>query len=361
MILSASSLTQLQSCARRHALAREWHWPRWRPSALLAHCLRRGWYQLCRGYPVTAVGEDAAAHFMSLAADPGLDVAGGGRGGAGGDVYRLARDHATMLQTMLEYQSRTALPVLRPAPDVQLAPGIGWQMSAWQDDSGALHRLVSVDTWDEDALARELHGWYTIGDMCAANAPMTIHVIEVGQVRDGRRVSPWVRGFKHPTAPNLPVKFRRKQSQTDRHKDRSELAEGYRPVWLSDKARGDVRGWVDLLVAAGMAGEMVRRVDVRQPGEAARMDTLAQVVAEARRMAAMPRWQDVPMSRGACDGMVPCPMQGVCYQPQATPSRIGYVAASATSHTSSTSPSDPSSSLASSVHPQPQTEYANPS
>ena len=359
MILSASSLTQFQSCARRHALTREWHWPRWRPSALLAHCLRRGWYQLCRGYPVASVGQDAASHFMSLAADPGLDIAGG----AGGDVYRLARDHATMLQTILEYQSRTALPVLRPAPAATLAPDVRWEMSAWRDDSGALHRLVAVDTWDEDALAREVHGWYTIGDIAAADAPMTIHVIEVGQVREGRRASTWVRGYKHATAPNLPIRFRRKHpSGRGRGGDGSDraprpaLAEGYHPVWLSDKARPDVRGWVDIMVAEGVAGELVRRVDVRQVGEVTRRETIVQMVAEARRMAAVPRWQDVPMSRGACDGMVPCPMQGVCYQPQAAPSRMGYVAAPVAATATQPAP-DPLLPLPDSTALQPPPDY----
>lgn len=325
MILSAPLITTFQSCARRHLLSLDWQWPLWRPRALFDHCLRRAWHALCRNASLDYASRDAYSRYMELAADPGLDIHDKT------NTYRLARDHATMLLTTLDWLARMPRLVLRPVPDAPLGLALGphtWRFSSWQDDSGALHRLVTADAWDADACSRELHSWYTMGDIAVARVPMTIHVLDIGQIRDGRRASPWVRAYRHSAAPNLPYRFRRthpSEYQNDRHTKRPEFAAAWKPVWLSDATRPDAHAWVDRMIGEGVAQEASHTADVRYPSEAVCEDTRRQLQRIGEQMAtAGGDWQDAPMSRGACDAVVPCPMQGMCYLPQTPPEKMGY-------------------------------------
>jgi hypothetical protein len=145
-----------------------------------------------------------------------------------------------------------------------------------------------------------------------ARVPMMLHVVEIGRERKGRRASPWARAWTHPTAPKglLPYRFRNKDGSKPNH---------WNPVYLADDLNLDIDEWVEELWTEGQAQDLMRHVDVRVPSDSICSDTFSQIVAEAAAMRELLADHDrttfrrLPMSRGSCDGIVPCPWQDACY------------------------------------------------
>ncbi len=202
-IIDGHSVTQWQSCRRRWLLEQSWSVIRWRPKSLLDACLRRGIHALSQpgdASPASIV-QTARTEFLSQAANPGLDLP------PGGDSWTIANDLCGMISTILTAISRLTLLELRPQlSPVPVSSGISWQPLSWQDESGMLHRWITVDAWDDAELVRHLHSWTVIGDMTMADAPLTLHAIEIGQRRRGRHQSPWCRAYRHPAIAKI-VKF----------------------------------------------------------------------------------------------------------------------------------------------------------
>src|ERR1700690_1303906 len=207
LTITASDLRQWQTCRRRWLLERHWRVLRWRPASLFRSCLREGVFLLSNAADPPTVVSNVRTRFLSQAANPGLDV-------MTGDPWTVAQDWAGMLATVLTAISRlTLLTLSRPRPvSLEVRPshapsllaiqdrdeGMSWLPLAWADDSGTLHRWLTCDAWAADALAREAHSWHVIGDMVMSDAPMMLHVVDIGQQRAGRRHSPWARCYKHP-------------------------------------------------------------------------------------------------------------------------------------------------------------------
>lgn len=215
-----------------------------------------------------------------------------------------------MLSTIIAALAKAPLLVTKMAHDERIATGVNWRFASRADDSGMLHRWITVDTWTNDDLARELHAWRTIGDIAVAAAPMTLHVIVIGRTRDGRRASAWARGFRHPTIPNFKMRFAAKGGKP---------LKGWTPFYFADDVTANADDWVDQMITEGVAERLVHHVSVRMPSPAVIADTKAQIIAEAADMQdaiedARSPWSAMPMTRAACDGpFVPCPFQWVCY------------------------------------------------
>jgi hypothetical protein len=84
----------------------------------------------------------------------------------------------------------------------------------------------------------------------------------------------------------------------------------------------------------GLVQKHIRHITLECPSDDICADTVRQITELATQLTATRSradasgWSDIPMSRSACDGMVPCPWQGVCYRwPQVeSPSEIeGFV------------------------------------
>jgi len=312
MILDARSLSELQSCPRKFLLNLDYEVLHFRPKSLLDACLRVGVQRISNSEDIEAVVGDAKTRFLQAAANPGLDAP------RGTDTYKLAKDYIVMLETILRVAARWGLLPLHDSPSVALNSTVQWQPLAFEDANGELRRFITIDKWTDADLSRELHSWYCVGDMCATRKPMTIHVIEIGQTRNGRRASAWARGWKHPTMPNLKMHFA--------HKDGSAF-KGWLPVYLADG--GDAEEWVEQMYGEGVAQALVRTVPVAMPGEKTRLDTVWQMLQEANRAGRLiaergpRRWMAQPMSRVACDGMVPCSFQSVCHGENVKVEEIG--------------------------------------
>lgn len=297
--VSAQDLILLQTCQRKYIIQQQYQYLRWNPKALFTAIMRRAIARLGQGLPVTEVSSSAKTQFLQAARSPGLDV-------LGEDPFIISKEYCGLLATTLEFLSRGELPALGSAPVVPLSSDISWQCLAQPDKSGQLHRWVFLDAFGEDDLARELHGWPVFGDIAAAQAPMMLHVLVIGQRRDGRRASPWVRAFRQAAMPSR-IQFQRKSG--------AGLQGDWKPVWFQDSADPDPVAWVDRMIAERVPAELVHHLPVKGVSEAHRQSFIEQVTEEVRRMEAL-READpfsLPMSRGACDFPTTCQHQAACY------------------------------------------------
>ena len=298
MDLDATLLTTYQSCRRKFILNSQWRSLRWRPKALFDACLRRAIVQISSGADPVAMATEAKAAFMQTAAEPGLDVLG--------NPFVIARDWCVMLDTILRAIGKLTLLCIKDVASVRLNSQFSWSPLAHQDDSGQLHRWITVDSWSDDDLMREMHSWYVTGDIALTRMPMMLHVIVIGRMYKGRRASPWARAWQHPGIPTLRLRFKH--------------FENWKPVYLADRPGDeDADSWVEQLYKEGVVPSLMHHVMVNVPSVAVCIDTQQQVMLEASAMrdllndTSLASYRAVPMSRPACDGMVPCHFQPVCF------------------------------------------------
>lgn len=290
--LNAAGLGDYQSCRRKYMLS-AWKPSRWRAKLLADACLRKGIVQLARGAKGTKVAADARAQFLLKAADPGLDMIG--------DPYREAKNWCALLEVVLRWMALQPLPQLKDVPPVKM-DGFTWQVSAWGDDTGMLHRWITVDSWDADALSRELHSWRTIGDICATGLPMTLHVIELGQRRAGHHSAAWSRAFCNPGLASVRWKFIKPEDTK------------WKPVYFVDQRKMDAEEWVAAAEQERALTKLSHDVPVALPQPEQVADILRQMGLEATAMRTLVGdYSAQPMSRPACDLYVPCAYQQVCY------------------------------------------------
>jgi hypothetical protein len=303
-LIDAAALVEFQACRRRFLLSRKWRSLRWRPKLLFDFCLRLAIIELGNGRPARDVVLEATARFMSTGANPGLDI-------SGYDPYKVALDWTAMLETVLYTLSRQPPVKLTQLPSKPLGDGVEWTFLAQADERGDLHRTITVDRLDDDRLSQELHNWYVTGDVCMAKKPMHLHVIEIGQMREGRRHSPWARAFEHEHIAKR-IKFQRKGGK--------ELqGDVWRPVFLADSNTWNAEAWVDAMAAEGVAEGLMKEIEVLVPGGEHVKNCIRDVKIEASQMqqwsAAIQNPMEVPMSRAACDSPLPCQFQAVCFAP----------------------------------------------
>lgn len=294
-VLTPWSVTDFQRCARLHAFHQQWRAAQWRPKALFDHILRNAILGLSNGMPKEKATAEAVTLFLEACAAPGLDHQG--------DPYTIGHCWAAIVKTVIEALSRLTLLTVAPGPTVILRDGVQWRCAAFADESGALHRWATVDKLDSDNLTRELHSWYVWGDACAAQTPMTLHVVEVGRYRNGRQHTAWARTFKHPVMSGM-WRFQKQ--------DGSKLQGDWKPVWLQDSERNDPVAWVDLMAAQNV--NLIHHLPVKQPSAAHCEEFKSQMVEVAHRMS-LPSGDpfDIVMNRTSCDFPWPCPFQIACY------------------------------------------------
>ena len=312
--LDALSLPSWQACRRQFLLYHDYRVLRRRPKVLFDQCLRKAIVALSAGGDVLTVIEDAKTSLLHEAANPGMDVP------QAANAYQIAKDYCAMFETILRAIAKTTLLTLHdPVPVVESA--VQWNFLAHADDSGTLHRWITADSWTEDDFIRELHSWRTIGDLIFARVPMKLHVVLIGQQRNGRRASPWARAFTHPRISNFKVRFRKV--------DGGPLL-GWKAYYLADHPDADIDEWVSQMYAEGVAQTLIQHVDVECPTdavcEAARAQVIREAIAAREAIAnrSMIPWHVYPMARNVCDGIVPCPFQPACYSEQVVdPSTLG--------------------------------------
>jgi len=300
MVLDAHAIGDYQACHRKGVLSRDWRPQKWPPKRLWDACFRSAVISIVQqAVPPAQAAADARARFLQAAANPGLDITT--------NPFLAAKDWCAMLDTTLRSMARAELPPqLREVPPVRLNSGVEWLPLA-QSDGQSLHRFISVDRWDDAARYRELHSWRVMGDVAVTGLPMILHIVEIGQMRSGRRASLWARAWKHPTMPSLSMRFKGKLPGAFK---------GWKPLYLSD-SHVSADDWVEQMWKEGAAQDLLHQVQVKVPQEHQRAAVVRDVLQEAIAIRELTEdeaaWSDLPMSRNACDGIVPCEFQSVCY------------------------------------------------
>ncbi len=293
--MNASILTSFQRCPRIQKLQDAKTPRRWRPRELAEIHIRSGILALSAGAKLSKVSKDIVASFLEQCATPGLDV--------DCDPFTLAQDWIAILANILEYVPRGTLPKLKLGPAVILPGGFRWEVKAFADETGHLHRWVLVDRLDDDSMTREFHSWHVDGDRCAAKMPLTLHVIEIGRNSGNHQSTPWCRIFKHPEVIN---RFAFQQ------KDGTPLQGNWKPSWFQDSDRNKSGDWVDLMIRDNV--KLIRDIQVKQPTTENVAEFVRQVTIEHKRFDSMQHqtWRELPMFRPACD-LPPCCYRTTCF------------------------------------------------
>lgn len=300
MLVNGYTVGQWQRCKRPWAISRTHNLFKWRPQSLLAACLRHGIFMLSNGEMLEKASVMAANNFLSSAKSPGLDL-------VGVDTYTLSLDYCAIIRNVLECLSRSPLVSLREVPAIRLSDNVSWQFLSHMDETGTLHRWKFVDYIEEDIIP-ELHAWEVFGDIAAADAPMTLHLLAIGQRKGCHQNSPWCRIYSHPNLPNI-LHFKKKKG--------GELKGEWRPVWFSGNSANSPKSWVDLMIRDNAVTGLVRHTNVSQVSEEHLKLFKRDVLMEAEGMATSRRDKVDPreysMSRYACDHPYECPHQLFCY------------------------------------------------
>jgi len=306
-ILNGYMLGQWQRCKRPQLISKTHTLTKWRPQSLLSACLRHAIFNLSNGQALDKVAVTACNNFLSAAKNPGLDV-------YGIDTYTLSMDYLAIIRNVLEYLSRITLLTLREIPNQSLALNVWWQFLSHMDESGVLHRWKFVDYIDEDVLP-ELHSWEVFGDIAAAQAPMTLHLVSIGQRRGCHQNSPWCRIYAHPKLPNIHYFKKRK----------GELAGEWKPVWFSGNSNNSPKEWVDVMMRDNAVDEVIRHIQVKEVAKEHIALFDKDVLFEAAQMKEYDKSdpRDLPLSRYACDHPYACPHQLFCYNLKLTLDNAG--------------------------------------
>lgn len=305
MVIDAQSLQDFQSCHRRHRIAQDWMPRRWYPKSLFVHCLRHALLDLCNGKSPEEAANEHKTRLLELAADPGMDT-------IGSNPYTLAKDYCAMIDTIVRSEFRSLqpeIPKLEELPDIALMDGHSWKFSARKGTDGNLHRWVFWDSFSDERLTKELHGWHCFGDMALAKMPMLLHIVIIGRLHGGRPQSPWARGWRSD--------FMRKKIRFKK-RDSSAFNAKFKKVYFADIPQQNPDEWVDCMWADDEAQSLIHKIRVKLPPDKVLADTKRQIVVESFNMSDLRTAHHlIPMSRGACDGWIPCPFQHVCFREDA--------------------------------------------
>jgi hypothetical protein len=304
---SAAQFQILQMCSRRAAIERDWYYRRWRPRALFNNCLSRLVAEISNGKDAEKAGQDAYTSFLEKCRNPGLELA------YGVDPFKLAMDFAHALRVAAELLSRMTLLPVQSAQKIEVYPGYDWHPGVFKDESGALHWWHAIETFNNDVLASQGHSWRW-GDMAALDAPLTMHLVEIGFIRNNHLHGDLSRIFQHPAV----TKFKFK------HRDGEVLA-SWKARFLQsipEKAM-PMKRWCDLLDEDRV--QPIHHVTMKQPEPWQLEEFKNEVIQETNRFNQLPgNWRLAPKSRNACDILGGCPHQPLCYgPPNATPESIG--------------------------------------
>jgi hypothetical protein len=173
---AAERLSQFEQCPRLPILAGSVLPPAVNIRESVRREFSRSIGRLVAGEPPKAVAEDAEQAILRSVAEGEIAI-------AGGDVYTLARDHASWLAAAVEIAAEVSPPLLKPCADVQ-----GVALSAYSTRDGIHVFRVGSGATEAD--------WNVL--LCQTIAPVTVHTLVLPSVRHRRLPSPLNMGYAHP-------------------------------------------------------------------------------------------------------------------------------------------------------------------
>jgi hypothetical protein len=250
----------------------------------------------------TEKSPEAAAEnaFLEIASSPGLDI-------VGHDVYAVAFHHAK-LAGIVGAALRSAWTAPWKLTEVAGGDTVEWQSACYETADKVTRRIALVDSWSDSRRQQEIHGWRTLGEVCALNRTILVTAVTIGQSRDKRRHSAWTRCYRHPR--NKTFRFQRKTSEED-------FSKTWSPVWREDSGI-TTEAWLKQMRNDGAITDLVHTVEVPVPrGREIYMGEMKRIAGEMERLPEVP-----PMRLSGCHGFSPCPFLGVC--PAGDPGKFGF-------------------------------------
>lgn len=294
-MLSAESLSDIETCERRAIWGQEWELEKLHPTKMLYRAIEQAMTQTER----PDRGEFAGEIVMELCGDRGLDV------NQSYNLYDVGLHHAVLADILTTYLcSRPEAPWRVPE---KTKGNHHWTPSAFLSASGDyLVRPVIVDHWSDERKMAESHSWATIGNMVAYKLPMVLEVIVLGASRAGRRYSAWSTGLLHPRNRKLRFQKKSRVKQPDYG-----FADSWKKVWREEYATISREEWIAAMDEDGMMTELTRRIDVNLPSPL-RLGELSDIV--ERKGEAIHRLSGIPYpSYSGCWWPRPCPFSRCCF------------------------------------------------
>lgn len=307
---SADLLTENDRCPRNGFWSSQWQRQKLHPNDILRRAVDAGLMSTEED-----PGQSAGDEVMTLCADRGLDISGTG-------LYQIAMHNAALADivvTLLRSGHRWE----RPADTT--VNTVNWESSVYLDPSGLrLHRVILVDRWSDERKLAERHSWRTAGEIAAYELPMTLHIVLIGQRRDGKHVSPWSKGWLHPKSRGLRI--------------RKSSGEGFGGNWIAcwreeqDTISRD--HWVEAMKRDGVIPDVLFKVDVQPP--------CAEIIAKWKRLAEkkLVQIQTTTETPDPCPSQcwwpTPCQFAECCSQYTIPSEKNGFIALSQVSPESRT-------------------------
>lgn len=248
---SADLLTAYELCDRKGVWSGQWRLPRLTSTEMLQRAIRVG-LTTGGGGELSEVGQFAGDAVMELAANPGLELPSGVH-----SVHQSAIHHAYLADILTQaIRKPTESPWAVPEP-----LGQHWTSSALLSPSGThLRRVVLVSAWNADRHYEEVRSWYGIGEVAMYRIPMQMIVLVVGRNIDGRRSSPWTRGFLHPQ--NHKLRFRKKSKSTF-----ETFSDKWEHVWREDRDEIEAHAWMQAMLDDDILRDVCFTVDIKVPSD----------------------------------------------------------------------------------------------
>ena len=249
----------------------------------------------------------AENEFLSLAANPGLDI-------WGRDTFAVAMHHAKLVAIIaVAIRSAFAAPwtnwrVEAHAPEVQ-----GWSTALYGSGQGLPRRVVLVDRWSDDRRLAEVRSWRTLGECVVLNTPILLTAVTIGASKDGRRHSAWTKCYRHPK--NRNYRFKRRTATED-------FSATWAPVWRENTDIPTAE-WLKKMQNDGCMGDVLDTITVQPPPRReAFVKEIMRASEEMRNASGTP-----PMRLTGCSpvGYSACPFQDVCFgKKEPTPEAYGF-------------------------------------
>ncbi len=300
-------LTAYEHCDRKGVWSRDWKEGRLRSNEMLIEAIRAGVIEKER----EDFGVVAGERVMELAEDPGLENP------ANHQIYDSVIHHATLADILVSAIRRPQGDswVLPPAATLGGAP---WASGAYFDPSGkSLRRVALVSAWNDERHYSEMRSWYSLGEVAAYEMPLTVIVLVLGQLRDGKRHTPFAKGFLHPV--NRLLRFRKKgRSSSEVFSDR------WKPAWREEHDEIETRQWLQSMLADDILRDVCFTVELPVPGKAQLMRIREMAAKKLDRLDKLGKLPEASMS--VCD-RPPCSFRGCCWseEPYLPSSKTGFV------------------------------------
>jgi hypothetical protein len=301
-------LSSFETCARKGFLARSWLARKLNASQMTYEAIRHVLtLPAASNAQDGAWGEVAGSQVMQLASDRGLDT-------DLHDLYSCVLHHAALADILV-----TVIRKQKDEPWLIPDPVQNWTSGAFlSPDGSTLRRVVLVSHWTEEREQSEKRSWYSMGEIAVYNLPMQMLVMVIGQMRNGRRSSPWVKGFLHPQ--NRQLRFRRK----DRAKSAT-FNEAWSVAWREEHDEISRETWLNAMLKDDVLREVCFRVDLPVLPASERNRVLDMSRRKLDRLYSLKEKPEANLS--SCEWPLPCQFKRCCWNnPEKEPSeKNGFI------------------------------------